>query len=1116
MKLIIIYIAIFLSLFSYIFASIDNQKTKRSIDKKLNVHLAMHSHDDPGWLKTADQYFYGSNTTIYEASVQYMFDTLVQQLEDDPSKTWLLVEMSFFQRWWAEQTPLIQKKVKKFVKNGQMTFANGGWVMHDEASSHYVSQVDQTTLGHRFIKEEFDVAPRVGWQIDPFGHSSTAQVFFSEFGFDSLFFGRINYDELDMKKKTQELEFVWDSSQSLQNTYLLTGVFSDGNYGPPPGICFDRLCGPNNDPVMDDERLTDYNADTYADLFISGIDKEASYTKGDHIMLKMGSDFHYSNARQWMKNIDKLIPLVMKKRPDLNLFYSSPEQYTLARAEENLEWKCKKDDYFPYRDCDSCNWAGYFTSRPGLKLLERQGSRTLQVLKQVLAYSASQSNNEDISKHEIKSGMDHIQAQLTAAVGLINHHDAMTGTSKQHVADDYTKKLSDEMTTAEDTIGTTLHELMFESKGTLQACRMMNETSCDISTSLKENEEMVVVAMNPLSHSGAGSSTAAPRKSQLTVLLGPAANPDVTTITVEDITSNKVVASQILRTSPMPDKSTINNDKKSKNMQETAPFTLVFESDFDGLYGPSVKSFKISLKSKTSVKTNEEALEGMRRREKLPLAGHLHESSEDLIVEKGELKLTFDAKTGLLSKVARKGVTDNRNNGDGISITQSLGYYRAWQDLAFAASPHSHDDRDPHVQNLVPVDHVKGPSHSSTQPSGAYILRTQEPKEQPTPVQLNKPVELRVEQGELVTEVYQRFSDWAVQVIRIKKDSPLIEVEYTVGAVPIEDGIGKEVISRISSELDTGSKIYTDSNGREFMPRERDHTTEEFVAGNYYPITAGAYIKEDNTNTNNKKIQLSVMSDRGVGAASLKEGQLELLIHRRLLQDDYRGVNEPLNETTGGMSPYPDWERSGDGITIRGTQYILLSNTDDETSTKTQTTTDVIAGGAMMELRQFMDSLFLPVYLLYSSHSKVNPQSVVKSSFSLVGAEMPSNTMLMSLQKWKWSNNNKQLLVRVSHQFAINEGPLATEAVVDLNALLAPYKPQENGFQEMSLSANMLREEMEKRKIHWQYKCSDLSKNEKENEEKRNKAGSKDDDVKSGKTITLKPMQIRTFIVTLQ
>ena len=44
--------------------------------------------------------------------------------------------------------------------------------MHDEAAVHYIDMIDQTTLGHSYIKEEFGQIPRIGWQIDPFGHSA--------------------------------------------------------------------------------------------------------------------------------------------------------------------------------------------------------------------------------------------------------------------------------------------------------------------------------------------------------------------------------------------------------------------------------------------------------------------------------------------------------------------------------------------------------------------------------------------------------------------------------------------------------------------------------------------------------------------------------------------------------------------------------------------------------------------------------------------------------------------------------------------------------------------------------------------------------------------------------
>ncbi|KAF8400068.1 hypothetical protein HHK36_015943 [Tetracentron sinense] len=409
MATLVVFLVLFAGFFCVESDYIAYNTSQGIVPGKLNVHLVAHTHDDVGWLKTVDQYYVGSNNSIQGACVQNVLDSLVPALLADKNRKFIY---AFFQRWWRDQSEVVQSTVKQLVSSGQLELINGGMCMHDEAAPHYIDMIDQTTLGHRFIKQEFGQTPRIGWQIDPFGHSAVqAYLLGAEVGFDSLFFGRIDYQDRAKRKNEKSLEVVWRGSRTLgSSAQIFAGAFPE-NYEPPSGFYFE--VNDESAIVQDDIDLFDYNVQERVNDFVAAAVSQANITRTNHIMWTMGTDFKYQYAHTWFRQLDKLIHYV-------NI-------YAFVR----------------YADRANGYWTGYFTSRPALKRYVRVMSGYYLAARQLEFFKGS-------SKSGPKTDT------LADALAIAQHHDAVSGTEKQHVADDYAKRLSMGYVEAEELVASSL------------------------------------------------------------------------------------------------------------------------------------------------------------------------------------------------------------------------------------------------------------------------------------------------------------------------------------------------------------------------------------------------------------------------------------------------------------------------------------------------------------------------------------------------------------------------------------------------------------------------------------------------------------------------------------
>jgi len=158
------------------------------------------------------------------------------------------------------------------------------------------------------LNDNFGVCgrPRVGWQIDAFGHSREQASMFAQMAFDGQFFARMDQNDKNKRVDNLGLEMVWDASETLEEMDFFTGMLYN-HYSAPPGFCFDSLC--QDDPIIDGKSY-DNNVKSRVDDFLNYASNLAGYYRSNHIMVPMGDDFQYENAYMNYKNMDKLIKWV--------------------------------------------------------------------------------------------------------------------------------------------------------------------------------------------------------------------------------------------------------------------------------------------------------------------------------------------------------------------------------------------------------------------------------------------------------------------------------------------------------------------------------------------------------------------------------------------------------------------------------------------------------------------------------------------------------------------------------------------------------------------------------------------------------------------------------------
>ncbi|KAJ0184385.1 hypothetical protein K1T71_000808 [Dendrolimus kikuchii] len=806
---------------------------------KINVHIVPHTHAELGYVNT----FYGHYTGNLDPpfprtniNMKRTLDFVISELWAESTRKFTISDFAYFFHWWSMRDGTVRRMVYQLLRQGRLFFVGGGWGMMDEATTSYHGIIDTYTYTLRKLNATFLGCgrPLLSWQTDVFGHSREFASLMAQMGYDGHFIEPISFDDELVRMRKKALEFIWRGSDDLgANSDIFTHKLFDG-YWSPPGFCFASFC---TDPLLVVTDTVMSNVKERVKIFIeSMLHRQSPNYITKNVMVIMGSRFAYHDAGVWFRNIEQLIDHVndksVRSNAGLKLFYSTPACYLKAVYETTPNLPIKQDDFLPFTYDRHTHATGFFTSRPSLKYLIREGHIFLQISKQ-LQVLAKLFNNDKVFE------------QFNWIMGAVQDHKIITGGSRDSVIKYYVHKLHVAIQTSTLLIKQAFNKLRKSPKGTMYYRCSFNTSRC---TNTYGSQSFIVV-YNPLAWNVTMPVRLPVQKFEYDVF---------------DPKMNRVNASLLRIPTPvlrLPHRGNL-----------TIYHELVFMADVPPLGFNIIKKLKNKTKKylirqANNIKIDDESLLNMPQdyydyndiTTESTNGGEVVRKLDKSHVDIKPTRRTWDINEGIdyiqINLDGYKKIT-NVTLCNGVNIALDIQFYMFVSD----------------TQNPEDVDKKRNP--------GAFIFRPIQ--DQPEP--LIDAFSTKIYKSDIVEEIHTIYSKYTSLVVKLYKDSPYIEVDWLVGPVPTEDGVGKNIFVRYLTDLTNNGEFYTDSNGRQMIKRIR----------NFRPTYT--QVSED------KVSNLYILR--------------YLMLHRAILTDDV-GMKIYLNET--------EFDK---GVIVRGKHYLYISKAD--------------------------------------------------------------------------------------------------------------------------------------------------------------------------------------------